>query len=91
MDGPDDDADLKLVKASATLLSDLEDALPKLLWRPSKNATGKGRVHTQVKRKDLDNVLKLVRSMATDEFRPLLMSCNRLSPFKRSRNCSTPD
>ncbi|KAK5132295.1 hypothetical protein LTR08_009203 [Meristemomyces frigidus] len=57
---PDDDADLKLVKASATLLSDLEDALPKLLWRASKDGTGTGRVHARVKRKDLDNVLKLI-------------------------------
>lgn len=56
----DTDAELKLVKASAGLLSDLQDALPKLLWRPSKTTGRRGRVHSQVKRRDLDYVLKLV-------------------------------
>ena len=39
MDTAEDDDDLKLVKASAGLLSDLELALPKLLWRPSQTAS----------------------------------------------------
>ncbi|KAK4544327.1 hypothetical protein LTR36_004218 [Oleoguttula mirabilis] len=60
METADDDADLKLVKASATLLADLEGALPKLLWRPSRDGAAHGRVHTRVKQKDLDYVIKLI-------------------------------
>ena len=60
MEGSEDDDDLKLVKASAALLADLEDALPKIFWKPA--ASGNGRkVHTQVRRKDLDHVTRLVR------------------------------
>jgi len=69
IESPEDDADLKLIQASAGLLSDLELALPKLLWRPSKTGVNHGRVHTQVKRKDLDYVIKLVRSIAFNERR----------------------
>ena len=61
----DDDDDLKLVKASAGLLSDLESALPRLLWRPAKNGNHRGCVHTQIKQRDLDYVLKLVRPHRT--------------------------
>ena len=62
MEGPEEDDDLQLVKASARLLSDLEDALPKLLWNPS-SKTGSGRrVHSHVKRRDLDHVIRLVRN-----------------------------
>lgn len=60
MESPDEDDDLKLVKASAGLLSDLESALPKLLWKPSKDGSH-GRVHTQTWRRDLDYVIRLVR------------------------------
>ncbi|KAK5731496.1 hypothetical protein LTR17_011384 [Elasticomyces elasticus] len=57
----DDDADLKLVQASASLLSDLESALPKLLWRPSKTE-GKhhGPVHSRAKRRDHDYIINLI-------------------------------
>ena len=60
MESPDDEDDLKLVKASASLLSDLEAAIPKLLRKPPKNGSSQGQVHTQVRRRDLDYVIKLV-------------------------------
>lgn len=59
MEGTEDDDDLRLVKASATLLADLEDALPKILWKPAKSGNGR-KVHTRVKRRDLDHVIHLV-------------------------------
>lgn len=61
----EDDSDLKLVKASSTLLADLEKALLRLLWRPSRTGFGHGRVHSQVKNRDLEYVLKLVRNDTT--------------------------
>ncbi|KAI7283739.1 hypothetical protein KC345_g2748 [Hortaea werneckii] len=60
MESNDDDADLRLIKASSTLLSDLQDALPKALWRPSKTDSAHGRVHSQVRQRDLDNILQLI-------------------------------
>ena len=60
MEGADDEDDVKLVKASATLLSDLEDALPKLLWKRKRKDGDVIRVHTQVKQRDLDYVIRLV-------------------------------
>ncbi|EMC91636.1 hypothetical protein BAUCODRAFT_116501 [Baudoinia panamericana UAMH 10762] len=60
MESPDEEDDVKLIKASASLLSDLESALPLLLWRPAATAAGKQRVHTRVKQRDLDYVIKLI-------------------------------
>ncbi|TKA62881.1 hypothetical protein B0A55_08477 [Friedmanniomyces simplex] len=60
MEAVDDDEDLKLVQASANLLSNLESALPKLLWRPSTTSGKHGPVHTRAKRRDLDYVIKLI-------------------------------
>lgn len=60
MDDSNEDDDLKLVKASAGLLSDLQDALPKLLWKPSEVDNKRGAVHTQVKQRDIEHVVNLV-------------------------------
>lgn len=90
MDDSDDDTDLQLVKASATLLADLESALPKLLWRPNKSGTSHGRVHTQVRRRDLDLVIKLVRVTRPDHCRHVLTVGDRSSRSKASRNYSMP-
>lgn len=60
MESAEDDEDLKLVQASAGLLDDLEASLPKLLWKHSKTGNGHGRVHTHIKRRDLEYVSKLV-------------------------------
>jgi hypothetical protein len=62
MESPDDEDDLKLVKASAGLLNDLEASLPKLLWKRSKTGTGHGPVHKWVKHRDLEYVIRLVRT-----------------------------
>lgn len=61
MEATDEDDDLKLVKASAGLLLDLESALPKILWKPRKNGSSRGRVHSQVRKRDLYYVIELVR------------------------------
>ena len=61
----DEDTDLKLVRASAGLLSDLESALPKVLWRRAESGSSHGRVHARVKQQDLDYIVKLVRSQST--------------------------
>ena len=60
MEALEEEDDLKLVRASVGLLSDLEAALPKVLWK-SERGSHRGRVHTQVKRRDLEYVIKLVR------------------------------
>ncbi|RMZ08063.1 hypothetical protein D0862_04089 [Hortaea werneckii] len=60
MESNDDDADLQLIKASPSLLSDLQDALPRALWRPAKTDSAPGRVHSQVRQRDLDNILQLI-------------------------------
>ncbi|KAF2771416.1 hypothetical protein EJ03DRAFT_308734 [Teratosphaeria nubilosa] len=60
MEGVDDDEDVKLIRASAALLSDLEASLPRLLWRPTTTRASHGRVHTQVRQRDLDHVVNLI-------------------------------
>ncbi|KAH9845173.1 Tubulin folding cofactor D C terminal [Teratosphaeria destructans] len=60
MEGVDDDEDLKLIRASAALLSDLEASLPRLLWRPTKTGASHGPVHTRVRQRDLNHVVNLI-------------------------------
>lgn len=60
MENADDEDDLKLIKASAGLLADLEHDLPRLLFKPSKSRPGHQRAHTRVKKRDLDRVVNLV-------------------------------
>lgn len=50
------DDELKLMRASAGLLSDLQVALSRLLWKRG----DKGRVHHLVRSRDLDHVIQLV-------------------------------
>ena len=90
MESNDDDAALQLIKASSTLLSDLQDALPKTLWRPSKADSARGRVHSQVRQRDLDHILKLVRydAQKINYYSPL-MARIRSSLFKANRNSWT--
>ena len=61
MEGNDEDEDVKLARASAGLLSDLESCLQKVLWKKSaQNTTTHGRVHSRVRQKDLDYIINLV-------------------------------
>lgn len=65
MENVDEEDDVKLVKASATLLSDLEAELPKLLWKrsamhESSQKQKQKRVHTRVRKCDLERVINLV-------------------------------
>lgn len=57
---PEDDEDLSLVRASATLLEDLESSLPKILWKPAGPTLRTKRVHQYVKARDLDKIIALV-------------------------------
>ncbi|KAF1348011.1 armadillo-type protein [Delphinella strobiligena] len=50
-----DDDDLRLIRASNSLLEDLERSLPRLLWKSKTN-----RVHQLVRLRDLDYVLQLI-------------------------------
>ncbi|KAF7193906.1 Tubulin-specific chaperone D [Pseudocercospora fuligena] len=59
MENADEEDDLKLVKASAGLLADLEDELPKSLWKGSTQARPR-QAHTKVRRRELDRVVNLI-------------------------------
>jgi hypothetical protein len=60
MEHNEEDDDIKLAKASAGLLADLESCLPKVLWKPSRTKAERGRVHSNVRRKDLDYIISIV-------------------------------
>ncbi|KAF2217171.1 hypothetical protein CERZMDRAFT_32058 [Cercospora zeae-maydis SCOH1-5] len=60
MDGAEDDDDLKLIKASAGLLADLEADLPKVLWHKHKTTSDRRRAHRYVKRRDLNRLVQLI-------------------------------
>ena len=89
MESADDDEDLKLIKASAALLTDLEDALPKLLWKRAGRGQDYGRVHSQVRQQDLDHVIKLVRNPMYGDHKRLNVS--RSNPSKASHSFWTFD
>lgn len=75
-----DDDDLKLAKASAGLLSDLERDLPKILWK-AKSHPGRKHGHTQVKVRDLNRVISYVsKSFLRTENSCLLMI--QIEPFQ---------
>jgi hypothetical protein len=56
----EEDSDIKLARASAGLLADVELCLPKLLWKPSRTNAERGQVHSRVRRKDVDYIINLV-------------------------------
>lgn len=60
MEHNEEEDDVKLAKASAGLLADLESCLPKVLWKPSRIEADRGRVHSRVRQKDLDYIINLV-------------------------------
>lgn len=60
MENNEEDNDVKLARASAGLLADLEASLPKLLWKTSRTSSAERRFHSCVRRRDLDYVLNLV-------------------------------
>ena len=64
METVEEDGDIKLARASAGLLADLESCLPKLLWKPSRDSAARGPVHSRVRQKDLDYIINLVGSIS---------------------------
>ena len=87
MESPDEEDDLKLVKASAGLLLDLEAALPKLLWKRKTSVGDRKRVHTQVKQRDLAYVIHLVTSYSNVYVAKADVS-RRLNHSKVNLSCS---
>lgn len=79
-----DDDDLRLIRASNSLLEDLERSLPRLLWKSKTN-----RVHQLVRLRDLDYVLQLVRYIY-HLCRPSiwLLTLTRLSLFSQNLSFS---
>lgn len=76
-----DDDDLQLIRASSSLLQDLEQSLPRLLWKQKPNT----HVHQLVRLRDLDYVLQLVRfGVRVSPVSYLTLS--RLNPFNPSLN-----
>lgn len=92
MEPTEDDEDLVLARASANLLADLEQDLPKLLWKRSRPHEIKNhrRVHTHVKRRDRGHIINLVFTYRHPLCPHSLTTMRRLSLFKASRSCWTP-
>lgn len=66
METEDDENDLKLIKASANFLSDLQTSLPTLLWKSPRSGPARRRVHRQVRRRDLDYVIRSIEPFQSD-------------------------
>ncbi|KAH0174553.1 cell morphogenesis protein-like protein, partial [Aureobasidium melanogenum] len=66
------DDELQLMRASAELLSDLQTALSKLLWKRG----DKGRVHHLVRSRDLDHVIQLVFFIEPFQGEPQLLDAH---------------
>lgn len=62
MEDTGEDDDLAVLKASASLLSDLEASLPRVLYKTPKLGTSRGAIHCRVRQRDLDHLVKLVCS-----------------------------
>ncbi|KAK6441033.1 hypothetical protein LTR95_002740 [Oleoguttula sp. CCFEE 5521] len=60
METTDEDDDVRLVRASASLLSDLEHSLPKILWKKPKTGAIHGAVHSCVRPIDLAYIINLI-------------------------------
>lgn len=86
MEAQEDDDDLKLAKASAGLLSDLERDLPKILWK-AKFQHGRKQAHTQVKSRDLDRIISYVCVYELSSVDSSAHVCDRLNHSKASHNC----
>lgn len=60
MEATEEEDDVELAKASVGLLADLESQVPKLLWKKLKSDGVRGAVHSCVRQRDLDYVIRLV-------------------------------
>jgi len=81
----EDDEELRLVRASGSLLSDLEINLPKLLWKSPAKTGGHRKSHQYVKAGDLEFVIQLVFVRASSFLK--YADCHRSSLSKVSLNC----
>ena len=56
----EDDEELRLARASGALLSDLENDLPRLLWKRKNPSNDRLHVHQYVRADDLEYIVQLV-------------------------------
>ncbi|OCL03190.1 hypothetical protein AOQ84DRAFT_392453 [Glonium stellatum] len=61
-----DDEDIKLQRASASLLSDLQALLDRVLWKSKVDKSEYGQIHRRVREGDLDRVISLVEPFQED-------------------------
>ncbi|GAB7343292.1 hypothetical protein MBLNU457_1346t1 [Dothideomycetes sp. NU457] len=62
----DEDEELRLVRASGALLSDLEDNLPRLLWKRKDSPNSTPRVHQYVRKEDLVYIVQLIEPFQSE-------------------------
>lgn len=60
-----EDEDIKLQRASASLLSDLQALLDRVLWKLKVENSGYGQIHRRVREADLDRVISLVAFLSS--------------------------
>lgn len=94
MDAPDDDQDIRVQKASADLLADLEGSLEDFLWK--KSASGKAQIRRMVRVKEGDRLVALMEPFQElpqlldphlDKLVPIL--ANAFLTFLRSKRSPT--
>lgn len=61
-----EDEDIKLQRASASLLSDLQALLDRVLWMLKVENSGYGQIHRRVREADLDRIISLVEPFQED-------------------------
>lgn len=61
-----EDEDVKLRRASASLLSDLQALLDRVLWKLKVENSGYGQIHRRVREADLDRIISLVEPFQED-------------------------
>lgn len=81
-----DDADVKLLRASSTVLTDFEKLLPKIL---RKQKRGTNDVRRRIRATDLDTVFALVILLLRTS-NILSLTLNRLSHSKKIHRSSIP-
>ena len=60
-----EDEDIKLQRASASLLSDLQALLDRVLWKLKVENSGYGQIHRRVREADLERIISLVAFLSS--------------------------
>ena len=59
----EDDEDLRLTRTAKVLLAELEECLPKVLWKGGINTTKSRKVHQRIKTRCLEHIIQQVRPL----------------------------